>query len=141
MLELPEWFYAVRTFRDHGTTTPIAKLLLPLEDTLNQETRRLFKGGDKEVGKEHSEQAKQVKHSIHSLERYAFAYESGLPLELGKASGSLISSIQKLPAIDSIGLPPLVTELIGTITDAAEKSAFVEPPSKRWELERDRRFR
>ena len=95
LLELPEWFHAVRMFRDYGTTNPIADRLQPLADTLNQETRRLFKVGDKEAGKEHSEQLKQVKHSIGSLEKHAFAYESALPLELGKASKMLVNSIQE----------------------------------------------
>ena len=35
LLELPEWFYAVRVFRDQGTTKPIAGLLQPLAADLN----------------------------------------------------------------------------------------------------------
>ena len=130
LLELPEWFHAVRMFRDYGTTKPIADLLQPLADTLKQETGQLFKVGNKETGKEHSEQLKQVKSSIDSLEKHAFAYESALPLELGKASKMLINSIQELPAIDNPGLPLLLTELIKTVVDAAEESAFEEPPNK-----------
>ena len=34
LLELPEWFYAVRMFRDQGTTAPIAQLLEPLSRQL-----------------------------------------------------------------------------------------------------------
>ena len=130
LLELPEWFHAVRMFRDYGTTKPIADRLQPLADTLKQETGQLFKVGNKETGKEHSEQLKQVKSSIDSLEKHAFAYESALPLELGKASKMLVNSIQELPAIDNPGLPPLLTELIKTVVDAAEESAFEELPSK-----------
>ena len=130
LLELPEWFHAVRMFRDYGTTKPIADLLQPLADTLKQETGQLFKVGNKETGKEHSEQLKQVKSSIDSLEKHAFAYESALPLELGKASKMLVNSIQELPAIDNPGLPLLLTELIKTVVDAAEESAFEEPPNK-----------
>ena len=130
LLELPEWFHAVRMFRDYGTTNPIADRLQPLADMLNQETRRLFNVGDKETGKEHSEQLKQVKHSVSSLEKHAFAYESALPLELGKASKMLVNSIQELPAIDNLGLPPLLTKLVKTVVDAAEESAFEEPTSK-----------
>ena len=133
LLELPEWFHAVRMFRDHGMTKPIADRLQPLADTLNQETQRLFKVGEEAAGKEHSEQLKQVKRSIDSLEKQAFAYESALPLELGKASKRLINSIQELPAIDNPGLPPLLAELTKTVIDAAEKSAFKEPPKdKNW---------
>lgn len=130
ILELPEWFHAVRMFRDHGTTKPIADRLQPLADTLHQETRQLFKAGDKETGAKSSEQTKQVKNSVDQLKGYAFAYESALPLEFGKAGERLINSIQKLPAIDINGLPPLVTELIKTVIGAAEKSAFEEPPRK-----------
>ena len=130
LLELPEWFHAVRMFRDYGTTKPIADRLQPLADTLNQETRRLFKVGEEAAGKEHSQQLKQVKHSISSLEKQAFAYESALPLELGKANRKLINSIQELPAMTNAGLPPLLTELTKTVIDAAKKSAFEEPPSK-----------
>lgn len=130
LLELPEWFHAVRMFRDHGTTKPIADRLQPLADTLNQETRRLFKVGEEAAGKEHSQQLKQVKRSIDSLEKQAFAYESALPLESGKASKRLINSIQELPAIDNPGLPPLLTELTKTVIDAAKESAFEESPSK-----------
>lgn len=124
LLELPEWFHAVRVFRDHGTTKPIADRVQPLVDTLNQEKQQLFKGGNEEAGREHSQQANQVKNSIDSLEGYAFAYESALPLELGKASQRLVDSIEALPAMDHAGLPPLAAELIGTIVSAAEKSAF-----------------
>jgi len=133
LLELPEWFHAVRMFRDQGTTKPIADRLQPLADMLNQETRRRFKVGEAAAGKEHSRQLKQVKRSIDLLEKQAFAYESALPLELGKASKRLINSIQELPAIDNPGLPPLLTELTKTVIDAAEKSAFKEPPKdKNW---------
>ena len=130
LLELPEWFHAVRMFRDYGTTKPIADRLQPLADRLNQETRRLFKVGNEEDGKEHSQQLKQVKHSIDSLEKQAFAYESALPLELGKASQRLINSIQELPTMTNAGLLPLLTELTKTVIDAAKESAFEEPPSK-----------
>ena len=44
LLELPEWFHAVRMFRDQGTTSPIAKLLQPLADALRQEVQKSSKG-------------------------------------------------------------------------------------------------
>ena len=130
LLELPEWFHAVRMFSDQGTTKPMADLLQPLADTLDRETRQLFKAGNKEAGAKRSGQTKQVKNSVDRLKGYAFAYESALPLEFGKAGERLINSIQKLPVTDSNGLPLLVTELIRTVIDAAEKSAFEELPSK-----------
>ena len=129
LLELPEWFHAVQMFRDQGTTKPMAQLLQPLADMLNAETSELFKRGDREAGSKLSGQAKQIKNSVDWLERYAFAYESALPLELGKASKGLIDSIQKSPTVDSVDLPPLFAELNESIATAAEKSAFGKRPS------------
>ncbi|MYK19553.1 TIGR02221 family CRISPR-associated protein, partial [Candidatus Poribacteria bacterium] len=130
LLELPEWFHAVRMFRDQGTTNPMANLLQPLSDTLDKEKAELFKRDCKEAGKERLEQAKQVKGTVDSLKSYAFAYESALPLELEKASRGLIDSIQALPTIDSPSLPPLVGELTESIVSAAEKSAFEKRPRR-----------
>ena len=134
LLELPEWFHAVRMFRDQGTTKPMADLLQPLADRLNEEKAKLFKAGDKSAGQKLLEQAKQVGYSVDWLEKYAFAYESALPLELEKASKGLINSIQKLPTINFAGLPPLVAELTNAIVSAAKKLAFKKPPSggKNW---------
>ena len=130
LLELPQWFHAVRMFRNQGTTKPMADLLQPLADALNRETRQLFKDGKKDIGAKRSEQAKQVRSSVSWLEKYAFAYESALPLELEKASRGLKDSIQKLPTIDSPSLPPLAGELTKSIASTAEKSAFKASPGK-----------
>ena len=130
LVELPEWFYAVRMFRDQGTTQPIAQLLQPLVDMLDTEKSKLFKKGDKEAGGKLSGQVNQIKNSVNWLERYAFAYESALPLELGKASKGLIDSIHKSTTVGSVGLPPLFTELNAAIAAAGEKSAFGKRPKK-----------
>ena len=130
LLELPEWFYAVRMFRDQGTTKPMADRLQPLADRLDKEKAQLFKGGDKEAGKKLSAQASQVNTSVDWLQKYAFAYESALPLELEKASRGLIDLIGGLPNISSAGLPPLVDELTDAIVAAADKSAFPKLPSR-----------
>ena len=110
LLELPEWFHAVRMFRDQGTTKPMASLLQPLSDQLHQKGEKLGKGAKKPPPKaiERYRQAKQVKGAADWLNSYAFAYESALPLELEKASRGLINSIEKLPAIDSRSLPPVL---------------------------------
>ena len=130
LLELPEWFYAVRMFRDQGTTMPMAQLFQPLADKLNSETGQLFKTGDKKAGRKLSTQASQVRSSIDWLQRYAFAYESALPLELGKAGKGLINSIQKPLTAGSVGTPPLFAELTEGITVAAKNSAFKKFPKK-----------
>ena len=136
LLKLPEWFHAVRMFRDQGTTKPMADLLQPLADVLMQEKSELFRADNQKVGAQRNEQAKQVKDSVDWLEKYAFAYESALPLELEKASKGLINSIEKLPTIDSAGLPPLVEELTKAIVSAGEKSAFEKFPAKRKDWKR-----
>ena len=128
LLELPEWFHAVRMFRDQGTTKPMADLLQPLAGRLKNEKEQLFKSGDRKAGKALNVQASQVQSSVDWLEKYAFAYESALPLELEKASRGLIDSIKDLPSIGHAGLPPLVGELTGAIVRAAEKSAFPKNP-------------
>ena len=130
LLELPEWFYAVRMFRDQGTTMPMANMLQPLADTLNDERRQLFKAGDTEAGKRLAAQADEVKKSVDWLQQYAFAYESALPLELGKAGKGLIDSIQKPLTAGGVGLPPLFPELTKGITIAAQNSAFGKFPGK-----------
>ena len=133
LLELPEWFHAVRMFRDQGTTKPMAQLLQPLEKELRQEGDKLRNGVDRPPpgAIECYKQAGQIKGSVDSLEKYAFAYESALPLELEKASRGLIDSIEGLSDIDSSSLPPLVGELTTSIIDTAEKSSFASPPSKK----------
>ena len=98
LLELPEWFHAVRVFRDQGTTKPMANLLTTPTD-------------------------------VTWLEKYAFAYESALPLELGNASNNLIGRITGLTR--STNPPPLVTELTTAIVSTAKETAFKTPPSRR----------
>ena len=129
LLELPEWFHAVRMFRDQGTTKPMADLLQLLANRLDEEKANLFKSGNKSEGQKLVAPVKQVADSIDWLEKYAFAYESALPLELEKASRGLIDSIRKLPCVSSAGLPPLVGELTDAIVAAAQESAFSKPPS------------
>lgn len=124
LLELPEWFYAVRMFRDLGTTSPIATLLQPLAATLREQTKQLFKAENHEAGRQHDAQAKPVEQAVDALEKQAFAYESALPLELGKASRMLIDPIRQLATRDFDAIPPLAEELTNAIASVAEKSAL-----------------
>ena len=139
LLELPEWFHAVRMFRDQGTTNPMAQLLEPLVEPLKEAGDTLRNGAKRPPpeAKKCYQQANQIKNSVNSLTDYAFAYESALPLELEKASRDLVDSIKKLPGIDSPSLPPLVGELTKSITRTAEKSSFTTSPSKKgkWKME------
>ena len=65
LLDLPDWFYAVRTFREAGSPVPMARLL------------ELCSHGSKRP--ERSPETRLVR-TLHEL---AFDYGSGLPLELG----------------------------------------------------------
>ena len=137
LLALPEWFHVVRMFRDQGTTLPMARLLKPLLEplatALNQEAENL----PKPDGRPSSEaiklraQARQVKNVPALLEKHAFAYESALPLELGKSSQELMAPIEQLAARDFDGRPPLAGELTAAITGTAERSAFATAPSSK----------
>ena len=129
LLELPEWFHAVRMFRDYGTTEPMATLLKPLADELGAEADQLYRAGNKEAGAPKRGQANDVKNAVDSLKKYAFAYESALPLELGKAGRLLSGAILKLPTINPADLPPLAKELTDTIASVTDDVAFVTPPA------------
>lgn len=131
LLALPEWFHAVRMFREHGTTSPIAQLLQPLATRLRQETNKLFRSGDEDAGRERNQPATQVERAVDALEKYAFAYESALPLELGAASRELSSRIEVLRTLNIPGTPPLATELATAVTEAAEETAFVGQPGRK----------
>lgn len=133
LLELPEWFYAVRMFREHGTTSPIAQLLQPLATRLLQEKTELFVSGDRDAGREREKPAKQVEGAVEALEKYAFAYESALPIELGAASAELSSRIEALATLNIPGTPPLATELATAVTEAAEETAFAVQPGRKGE--------
>ena len=129
LLELPEWFHAVRMFRDQGTTLPMAQLLEPLADRLGKEAGQLFKAGNKQDGALKRDKANQVKGAVKYLKDYAFAYESALPLELGKAGHLLHDAICKLPTSPA-DLPPLIGELTEAIANVADKAALKQPTKK-----------
>lgn len=137
LLALPEWFYAVRMFREHGTTSPIAQLLQPLATRLQQETKELFISGDKATGLERSQSTAQMEAVVDALKAYAFAYESALPLELGAASAELSTRIEALATLNIPGTPPLATELATAVTEAAEETAFAVQPQRKgtWKTE------
>ncbi|MGQ4807407.1 hypothetical protein NKDENANG_00755 [Candidatus Entotheonellaceae bacterium PAL068K] len=145
LLELPDWFHAVQMFRDQGTTLPMAPLIRPVEAALRQEAQQLQTAADpalSETGREtrspraieRYKQARQVKGAVDSLNQYAFAYESALPLELGKAGQWLIESIQHLATTPLARTLPLTTELTQAIAEAAQPVAFTVPlsPKGKW---------
>ena len=126
LLELPEWFHAVRMFRDQGTTLPIADLLEPLGRRLKKETAELFKADNHAEGRERNAQVKQVKDAVDWLGKCSFAYEAALPLELGRASRLLHDSIKNLAPMKFDAIPPLAKELTDTIASVAEDAALAD---------------
>ncbi len=131
LLELPKWFYAVQMFKDRGTALPIAELVAPLRDRLVQQTTELFRANKETEAHQWSKNRNRAKASVESLEKHAFAYESALPVELGKASNELIERIQKLTEIDKVSLPLFTEELTQNIAEAAKKLALSPEVSKR----------
>lgn len=126
LLELPEWFHAVRMFRDQGTTLPIADLLEPLGHRLEKETAELFKASNRAKGLERRAQVKQVKEVVDWLGKRSFAYEAALPLELGRASRLLHDSIKNLAPMKFDAIPPLAKELTDTIASVAKDAALAD---------------
>ena len=155
LLELPEWFHAVRMFRDQGTTEPIAQRIQPIvqpiadvlktqAEDLNGQAVQLYKSGDKAAGdsirkKQKSKRGKfdQITAPIDALKEHAFAYESALPLELGKASRLLSDAIGSLSTIASADLPPLVEVLTNDIRSTADESAFKTASKKKKEWKQE----
>jgi len=85
LLELPEWFHAVRVFRETGSTGPLAGLMRGLRSE--------------------SPQNIEVDAIVTSLEKMSFTYEAGLPVELAYAAEQVASSFAK-------GLPTTATTQI-----------------------------
>ena len=85
LLELPEWFHAVRVFRETGSTGPLAGLMRGLRSE--------------------SPQSIEVDAIVTSLEKMSFTYEAGLPVELAYAAEQVASSFAK-------GLPTTATTQI-----------------------------
>lgn len=122
LLELPEWFHAVRVFRDTGSTGPLASLLEPLAVELRLEAKSA--GNVTELHQTASLAAKLRE----QLQQVAFAYESAMPLELGKAATLLSSSLKNLPTAVSDRLP-LANPLAAAVASALESLKFSVKPT------------
>lgn len=106
VLDLTEWIHAITVFKENGFTRPLARLIEPL--------------------------AGQGNTIVQGLRDFSFAYESGLPLELGKASFFIKERLQK--ALEPEDPPkrsnewvkkvPLGEELFTYIQDTADQYAF-----------------
>ena len=123
LLELPEWFHAVRVFRETGSTGPLAGLISPLAVALRSEAQSA--GNTRELHKLASDTEK----TEGLLKRFSFAYESAMPLELGKAATLLAKSLDGgLPTEVSRRLP-LASGLANFVLTAISPLAFSSPPT------------
>ncbi|NLG86291.1 MAG: TIGR02221 family CRISPR-associated protein [Firmicutes bacterium] len=100
LLEMMEWIYAVRVFRDTSNATRLAQLLKPL-------------------GKAPGEG--QIKSIQRDLRNYSRAYWLACPIELGMAANKLNEQLNRgIPATLSERVP-LAGELFGEIQQLANK--------------------
>ncbi len=96
LLELPEWFHAVRVFRETGSTGPLAGRM------------RVLRGesmGDADT-------------IIASLEKLAFTYEAGLPVELAYVAAQVASSFAKGLPSNATTQIPLAGQVSQLLTDS-----------------------
>lgn len=126
LLELPEWFHAVRVFRETGSTGSLASLLEPMAVELRSEARSA--GNAPELHQTASSAAKLR----DQLQQVAFAYESAMPLELGKVASLLSNSLDELPTTVSSRLP-LSNQLAEVIVSALEPLRFSTLPTRKGE--------
>lgn len=122
LLELPEWFHAVRVFRETGSTGSLASLLEPLASSLRLDAQA---AGNAPALHQTASLAGQLR---EQLQKVAFAYESAMPLELGKAATLMCGSLNALPGEVSDRLP-LSVSLVGAIESALHPLKFTSPPT------------
>ncbi len=125
LLELPEWFHAVRVFRDQGMAWPIARLIRPVVERLREAARQ--QDNDPAM----HQQANELEKAARVLEKQSFAYGAGLPLELGKAGRAVADTVPQLARSEPGRELPLVASLADIVAGAAEATAFCQPPQRR----------
>jgi len=116
LLTLPNWFYATRTFRDTGSTRAMADLVTAVAQDAGQLARR--SGNDPALCRRASETRRLARH----LQGVSFAYESGMPLELGKQSALLA---ERLAADELLRIFVESTPLAGEIAAMVATTARV----------------
>jgi CRISPR-associated DxTHG motif protein len=119
LVELPEWSYAVRMFRETGATGPIAELVRNQEDIWRHEAKA--SGESKDLHKIATQFGKISK----GLYEFTKSYESALPLELGRAVNGLFKQLGT-PPDEVIASIPLAKELIGILSESIEHLASSE---------------
>jgi len=122
LLELPEWFYAVRVFNETGATSAIARLARHFAAQLREQAAGQGNDLAQHRRASHAEQIAE------GLDRVGFASAAGLPLELGKASTLLLATQSRTP--DSLASSlPLGREIWQRLAATIEPFCFPAPPS------------
>ena len=108
LLNLPQWFYAIRMFRETGFTQTLAERFTAVCDNLP-------KGPERGPSSKVSE----------ALEDFSKHYEAGLPMELGLAAGKLCHGLEEKSLADMPTLNlPLAKDLSEVILEASESVRF-----------------
>ncbi len=108
LLDLPQWFHAVRVFRETGFTKALAARFEDVKNSLPKDSSR----GPSQACAE-------------ALGTFSYHYESGFPLELGLAAGKLSHALEDRPldTMPSLNVP-LAKELGEAVLEAAAPLRF-----------------
>src|SRR5579875_209485 len=108
LLDLPEWFYAVRVFRETGSVKPLSELLKSIAQDSHE--RAASAGHDPQLHR----QASAINGYRKILRDLAFAYESALPLELGRSAIDFAAKAEQFP--EAMGsATPFAAELAASL--------------------------
>lgn len=119
LLDFTEWMFATRSFSEHGATSHLSKLLTTHATSLRSHTPS---GSNPE---DHLRECSRIEKLAKGLDVFGFAYESALPVELGKAAASVGSS-GTFPAP-----VPLWNELFRQVVTVADKFRLESSVSKK----------
>lgn len=109
ILDMVEWFYAVRTFRETGQAGHLVAMLAPFEK---------YPAGLQGVARQ---PYKQVEGLRKSFEAVAAAYVQALPLEFGTKAAGLLHRLQAPSPVHLLEKVPLPRELFD------ELRSFIKP--------------
>ncbi len=125
LLELPEWFYAVRVFGETGSAKPMSKLLQNIPENIHGEAA--VAGHDPQL----HQQASGAERQLKTLERLAFAHDSALPLELGRAASEFVDECaDRFPEVMGSALP-FAAEIADNLREAVRPLQLASPPPKK----------
>lgn len=125
VLELADWFNALSVFQKAGLTQEMAELVKSQSDDLRQAA------ATKGNRQEDHQLASRLKKVADAMESHSFAYSTGLPLELGKASNTLAREMEGFADSEMGRRLPLANQLQERIVEQARKTQFdTQPRSK-----------